>query len=241
MDKTPVNAKFRLLVVDDDKVLSPMVAEYLESKGYEVWLSYNGKDALDVFLNQQIDFCILDVRMPQKSGFELAGELKQISPDIPFLFLTGESHRDKRLEGLRLGADDYILKPFSMEELHLRIQAILKRTYSNKQKSRTSDQPDAFGKFNYYKIPRELHCDGTTTVLSDIENKLLSLFLSSADGFVSREVALKKVWNDEYNAHSISLNVYISKLRKILSQDPAIRLLNVHGSGYQLIIRSSIE
>ncbi|MEM7104822.1 MAG: response regulator transcription factor [Bacteroidota bacterium] len=241
MDSTPEMPTFKLLVVDDDKVLSPMVAEYLESKGYEVYLSHNGQDALDLFVKHDIDFCVLDVRMPHKGGFELATELRQLSPQVPFLFLTSESHRDKRLEGLRLGADDYILKPFSMEELHLRIQAILRRTFSNVQTPKSSTLPNSLGKFNYYAISREIKFGEETIVLSDIENRLLGLFLSSADGFVSREVALKKIWNDDYNAHTISLNVYISKLRKILSRDSDVKLLNVHGSGYQLIVRSTTD
>ena len=237
MNTTPQNHNYCLLLVDDDKVLSPMVAEYLEGKGYVVHLCNESQKALDIFVKEPIDFCILDVRMPIKGGFELAAELRQLSPEIPFLFLTSESHREKKLEGLRIGADDYILKPFSMEELHLRIQAILKRMFGSSRSKRQINTKAQIGKYIYHAQSRELQLEDELIVLSEIESKLLQLFIAATDGFISREVALKKIWNDDYHAHTRSLNVYVSKLRKILSADPDIKLLNVHGSGYKLIVR----
>ena len=226
-----------LLIVDDDRALSPMIEEYLSAKGYEVTLCHNATEGFKNVQSKKIDLCILDIRMPMKDGFELAKEIIEHSPNKPFLFLTSESDKKKRIEGLKLGASDYIVKPFSMEELYLRIKLILKRTHPLNEFSTSEVSNYTIGKYAFDINSRELVLGKEIQKLSTIENQLLQLFCEAKDGFINREVALKQVWEDEHLLKTRSLNVYVSKLRKMLSEDSNISFQNVHGLGYRMAIK----
>ncbi|MBK9151767.1 MAG: response regulator transcription factor [Saprospiraceae bacterium] len=227
----------RLLLADDDRSLSPLVQEYLESKGFVCHLHHNGFDALDDFRKSRFNLCILDIKMPMKSGYELAAEIKNLEPDIPFLFLTGQADKEDRIKGLEAGADDYITKPFSMQELYLRIKAILKRTemYGRLKNQHTKHE---IGSYLFDAESREISRDSQIIKLSAIENKLLKLFCTAADGIVLRDEALKHIWEDENNFRERSLNVYVSRLRNYFKEDPGIEFMNIHGTGYKLVVKS---
>jgi DNA-binding response OmpR family regulator len=225
-----------LLFVDDDLTLSPLTKEYLEAKGYDVTLRHSGDEGLRAFKSGGFDACILDVKMPLKDGFSLAEDIRQISPDIPILFLTGAVQKEERIRGLALGADDYITKPFSMEELFLRVRNILKR--STTQQKKNEQAVYEIGLYRFDVATRELHGGAEMIKLTAIEAKLLQLFSDSENGIIRRDNALQRIWGDEDMLKGRSLNVYVSKLRTFLSADPRIEILNVHGEGYQLVVRS---
>lgn len=225
-----------LLMVDDDLTLSPLVKEYLEAQGMKCTLCHNAFDALNLFKENQYDLCLLDVQMPMKSGFDLAKEMVGFKPQIPFLFLTGQTEKEDRIKGFEYGAEDYILKPFSMQELALRIKAILRRTIQ-RQAPVSENQPITLGSFLFYPDSRELIREDVVQKLSDLESKLLSLFLSNPDGIVVREDALKQLWKEDHMFRDRSLNVFVSRLRAFLKADSRIEILNIHGSGYKMHIR----
>ncbi len=227
----------RILMVDDDRTLSPLVKEYLEAKGFSCDLFHNAFEGLESFKKQSYGLCILDVRMPLKTGFELASEMKLLQPEIPFLFLTGEIEKEKRIQGLELGADDYITKPFSMQELHLRVQAILRRVEAPSRKKGEA-QIYQIGGYEFNASTRELKNEEKIQRMSAIEAKLLKLFCDAADGIIERDMALKLIWDDEHNFRERSLNVYVSKLRTYLGEDGRISFLNIHGSGYQMVVKA---
>jgi two-component system OmpR family response regulator len=225
----------RLLLVDDDRSLSMLLKEYLEAKDYQCDLFHNGFDAFEAFKKNDYSLCVLDVRMPMKSGLQLAEEIQSINPKIPFLFLSGQTEKEDRIKGLEAGADDYIVKPFSMQEVYLRIKAILKRIEISFD---IQAKPSVFdiGDYTFITDVRELRYKEESFKLSDIECRLLTMFCEAPDGVISRENALKKIWTDENMFRERSLNVYVSKLRGFMKKDTRIEFLNIHGSGYKLII-----
>ncbi len=225
-----------LLLVDDDLTLSPLVKEYLDARGMPCTLCHNAFDALTAFKKNHFDLCLLDIQMPMKNGFDLAREMVSFKPDIPFLFLTAKSEKEDRIKGFEYGAEDYILKPFSMQELVLRIKAILRRT-ALRSTTTSSAGPFAIGTFLLYTDSRELKQGETVQRLSEIESRLLSMFIIAPDGIVLRELALKQLWKDEHMFRDRSLNVFVSRLRHYLKADPGIEILNIHGTGYRMIIR----
>ncbi|MDF1699134.1 MAG: response regulator transcription factor [Saprospiraceae bacterium] len=227
---------YKILLVDDDRMLSPLVKEYLEAKDYTCTLCYNAHDGLKEFNKKEFDLCILDIVMPLEDGYELAAKITNINPNIPFLFLSGKTQQEDKIKGLEAGADDYILKPFSMKELYLRIQAILKRSKSQGS-SKTPSIEYQISSYSFNPSARELKRDEDTLNLSWIESQLLHMFCQAPDGIISRDIALKQIWSDEHNFKSRSLNVYVSKLRNYLQADPSIRIRNIHGSGYQMVIK----
>jgi len=227
---------YKILIVDDDRTLSPLVKEYLEAKHIECTLCHNAFDGFKVFKKEEFDLCILDIVMPLEDGFELAAKLTNLNPNIPFLFLSSKTQQEDKIRGLEAGADDYILKPFSMKELYLRIQAILKRSQSRGNNKQELVEYE-ISSYTFNPSARELKREGETMNLSWIESQLLHMFCQSADGIISRDVALKQIWSDEHNFRSRSLNVYVSKLRSYLQVDPKISIRNIHGSGYQMLIK----
>ena len=231
--------KKHILIVDDDRALSPLVAEYLQAKNFETTLCHNAEEGLKKFRSLDIDLCVLDIKMPIKNGFALAHEIREFSSDIPYLFLTSESAKEMRIEGLKMGADDYILKPFSMEELFLRIQLILKRSFFQNNQKKENRSHYKIGKLNFDSNTRQLSDGNEVINLSTIETQLLQMFCESNNGYVERENALKLIWNDDDMIRTRSLNVYVSKLRKHLESDPTISFLNVHGSGYKMVVKDN--
>jgi len=231
---------YRILYVDDDRTYTPVTQEYLESKGLQVSLYHSAEQGLAAFRRQPFDLCILDVKMPFKDGFTLAAELREIQPSLPFLFLTGQNSREDRIAGLQLGADDYVVKPYSVEELFLRITAILRRVKPEDQ-GRTVSDGMRLGSYRFHPDTRQLHGAKGIQRLSTIESQLLQMFLAHREGIVDRETALQRIWSDEHMLHGRSLNVYVSRLRKYLRDDPRLEILNIHGTGYKLVLQEGPE
>ena len=224
----------KILYVDDERHVSAMVAEYLESKNFHTTLIHNGLDGLEVFKKEQFDLCLLDVKMPFKDGYSLAEDIRAFNEHIPFIFLTAQSQKEDKIKGLTLGADDYITKPFSMEELFLRIQNILKRAnLQNTVKRKTAIYN--IGYFVFDADSRTLKHENQEIKLTAIESQLLKMFCESDNGLIDRELALKRIWNDDAMLHGRSLNVYVSKIRSYLKTDSRIEVLNVHGVGYKMV------
>lgn len=226
-------SKTRILVAEDDTNLGMVLKEFLKAKGFEITLTVNGKEAMDKFSTEIFDFCILDVMMPIKDGFSVAEDIRKADKNIPILFLTAKTMKEDTIKGLKLGADDYITKPFNMEELILRINAILRRT------TETSDIKDKnniqVGKYLFNYNQQLLICDGISQKLTSKETELLYILAINAFQNVERNVILKKIWGDDNYFNGRSMDVYIAKLRKYFKDDKTVEIMNIHGSGYRLI------
>ncbi|MBI3500362.1 MAG: response regulator transcription factor [Bacteroidetes bacterium] len=227
--------KISILLAEDDRNLGNLLREYLEAKGYETKLATNGKEALDFFNKNGFDLCLLDVMMPIKDGFALAREIRSADKNIPIVFLTAKSMKEDAIEGFTAGADDYITKPFSMEELLLRINAILRRVKN--QTLRQSEQNEfKIGKFKFNYSERTLEIKGKETIeLTTKEADLLKLLCLNSNDVLDRNFALRTVWQNDSYFSARSMDVYISKLRKYLSEDTKVEILNIHGRGFKLI------
>lgn len=225
--------KPRILLAEDDVSLGSLLKQYLIAKDYEVDLFVDGEKAYKGFMGKQYDLCILDVMMPQKDGFTLSKDIKRINSEIPVMFLTAKNLKDDILKGFSLGADDYLTKPFNMEELLVRIEAILRR--SGKTPKDKMETNFTLGKFKFDSNKQILTIDDNETKLTTKENELLRLLANHANDILERNYALKLVWGDDSYFNARSMDVYITKLRKHLRPDPAIKILNVHGKGYKLI------
>ncbi len=222
----------KVLLAEDDQNLGMILNDYLTAKGYETILCRDGEEALATFKKADgLTICILDVMMPKMDGFELAEEIRQLDSKIPMIFLTAKSMKEDTIAGLKLGADDYITKPFSMEELLLRIQAILRRT----QPEDTERGQYTFGKFAYDYQKRILKHGEQEVKLTSKESELLKLFAQNVNQTVDRTKALKVVWGDDSYFNARSMDVYIAKLRKYLKPDENVQILTVHGQGFKLV------
>ena len=206
--------KLRILLCEDDENLGTLTREYLEDKGYKAELFADGEAGYKAFLKGKYDICLLDVMMPKKDGYQLAQEIRAVNSDVPIIFLTAKALKEDILEGFKIGADDYITKPFSMEELVLRIEAILRRVKGKKGKEVTVYK---IGKFTF-----------------DTQRQV-SLLCAHMNEILERNFALKTIWIDDNYFNARSMDVYITKLRKKLKDDPSIEIINIHGKGYKLI------
>lgn len=222
----------RILLAEDDENLGSLLKEYLEIKGYKTGLYINGNKAYKGFIQEHYDLCLLDVMMPEKDGFTLAKEIRQINSDIPIIFLTAKTLKQDVLEGFSIGADDYITKPFSMEELLFRIEAILRRTHSG-----SGNQQDVFkvGRYDFDAQKQTLTIDKQAQKLTTKEAELLKLLCNNKNKVLERNFALRTIWFDDNYFNARSMDVYITKLRKYLKQDPAVEIINVHGKGFKII------
>ena len=224
--------KLKILLCEDDENLGMLLREYLQAKGYATELCADGEAGYKAFLKTKFDICVLDVMMPKKDGFTLAKEIRNSNQDIPIIFLTAKTLKEDILEGFKIGADDYITKPFSMEELVFRIEAIIRRTKGKKNKESTVYH---IGKFTF-DTQKQLLCLGDEQrKLTTKENELLALLCSHANEILQRDFALKTIWIDDNYFNARSMDVYITKLRKHLKDDPQIEIINIHGKGYKLI------
>jgi DNA-binding response OmpR family regulator len=214
--------------------LGSLLKEYLDAKGYSTVLAVNGKQGYDVFSKDKFGICILDVMMPIKDGFTLAKEIRAIDINIPIVFLTAKSMKEDALEGFTIGADDYITKPFSMEELLMRIKAILRRT-DNKSVKNTDQEEFKIGKYKFDYKHQVLDLKGTQHKLTTKEAELLKLLCLHENDVLDRNFALKSIWHDDNYFNGRSMDVYIAKLRKYLKEDSAVELINVHGKGFKLL------
>ncbi len=229
-----MNKGIRLLVAEDDENLGQLLATFLRSKNYEVELAEDGKIALNKFRNGKYDFCIFDVMMPELDGFSLAKEVREIDKQIPILFLTAKDMKNDKLKGFALGADDYLTKPFIMDELIARIEAILRRA---KVEGSSNDGEFMIGKLRYQPELRLLHTDSEVKKLTTKENQLLQLLVKNQNEVLDRQATLRAVWGDDNYFNGRSMDVYIAKLRKMLKDDERIEIMNVHGKGFKLIVK----
>ena len=226
--------KLKVLVVEDDPNLGTLLKEYLNAKGIDTELANDGVRGMKAFKTNKFNFLILDVMMPKKDGFTLAKEIRLVNQQIPILFLTAKSMKEDLLKGFQSGGDDYMVKPFSMEELMARIEAISRRSIKEEKKE-TLDKPKKVGKYEFdYKL-QKLHLDGTSQNLTTKENELLGLLVKSKNNVLDRNEALSIIWGDNNYFNGRSMDVYIAKLRKHLKQDENIQIVNVHGKGFKLI------
>lgn len=224
--------KLRILLCEDDENLGMLLREYLQAKGYATDLCPDGECGYKAFMKETYDLCILDVMMPKKDGFTLAQEIRQANTEIPIIFLTAKTLKEDVLEGFKIGADDYITKPFSMEELTFRIEAILRRVRGKKNKGSNLYK---IGKFTFDTQKQLLTIDGRQTKLTTKESELLALLCAHANEILQRDFALKTIWIDDNYFNARSMDVYITKLRKHLKEDDSIEIINIHGKGYKLI------
>lgn len=226
--------KIRVLLAEDDRNLGNILKSYLEAKGYSTKLCSNGQEAYDMFVREKFDFCVLDVMMPVKDGFTVANEIRQHDKHIPILFLTAKSLEEDKLKGFQAGADDYLTKPFSMDELLMRMEAILRRSGVSTSGIKTFQ----IGKFEFDYNSQTLKNDGVELRLTSKENELLRLLCENLNETLDRSFALNKIWQDDSYFNARSMDVYIAKLRKYLKEDPNVELMNVHGIGFRLIVKS---
>jgi DNA-binding response OmpR family regulator len=227
----------KILLVEDDPNLGFLTQEHLEEKKYKVKRELNGKSALDLFQKESFDLCIVDIMMPIMDGFHLVSEIKKLNQDIPVIFLTAKSLKEDKIKGFKLGADDYITKPFSVEELYYRVEAIKKRTYGKKKESLKRFQ---LGKYDLDFEKRTMSINSELKTLSSKEASMLKIFCENVNQSVNREEILISVWGQNTYYNSRSMDVYISKLRKYFSSDERIKILNEHGVGFKLIYNADI-
>ena len=230
------NDKLNIFLVEDDANLGTILKEALEMSDYNVSLYKDGEEGWNNFTKGTFDMCLLDVMMPKKDGFSLAAEIRKVDTAVPIIFLTAKSLKEDKIEGFKVGADDYITKPFSMEELELRIEAILRRT--NKNQFESNDQKVfQIGKFTFNHDDRTLVIADKSQNLTTKEAALLRLLCIHQNSLLERDIALKSVWHDDNYFTGRSMDVYITKLRKYLKDDENIEIINVHGSGFRLMIK----
>ena len=227
-----MDEKLRILLCEDDENLGMLLREYLQAKGYNADLFADGESGYKAFLKGKYDICVLDIMMPKKDGFQLAQEIRTINSEVPVIFLTAKALKEDILEGFKIGADDYITKPFSMEELVFRVEAILRRVRGKKNKESTVYH---IGRFTFDTQKQLLVIGDKQTKLTTKENELLALLCSHANEILQRDFALKTIWIDDNYFNARSMDVYITKLRKHLKDDDQIEIINIHGKGYKLI------
>ena len=229
-------SKKKILLVEDDNNFGSILRDYLTLHSYETTLAKNGIEGLEKFRKYNYDLCILDVMMPFKDGFSLASDIRAINDEVPLIFLTAKSLKEDVIKGFKIGADDYLIKPFDSEILLFKIKSIFKRKISLKKA--TDNKVDyIFSSYRYNSKFRELQFKNDKPVtLSPKEGKLLTLLLDNMNDLTTREEALVKIWNDDNYFTSRSMDVYVTKIRKYLSKDPKIKIENIHGKGFKFSI-----
>lgn len=226
------NERMRILLCEDDENLGMLLREYLQAKGYDTVLCTDGEAGYKTFMKDQFDLCVFDVMMPKKDGFTLARDIRQNNQEVPIIFLTAKTLKEDILEGFKIGADDYLSKPFSMEELTFRIEAILRRVRGKKNRDKTVF---TIGSFTFDTQKQLLMRGDEQTKLTTKESELLSLLCANANEILQRDYALKTIWIDDNYFNARSMDVYITKLRKHLRADENVEIINIHGKGYKLI------
>lgn len=225
--------KTKILLAEDDENLGMLLKEYLRAKNFEPYLFANGEKALKSFDREKYDICVLDVMMPVMDGLTLAKEIRIKNKEVPIIFLTAKSMKEDVIEGFQIGADDYITKPFSMEELIFRIEAILRRTkggHANENGTYT------LGGYVFDFGKQTLLFADQVQKLTTKESDLLKLLCDNMNSVLERNYALKSIWVDDNYFNARSMDVYITKLRKYLKEEPSIQILNIHGKGFKLLV-----
>ncbi len=227
--------KYKILLCEDDSNLGLVLKNFLELNDYDVTLERDGRLGLGAFQREKFDLCLLDVMMPNVDGFTLAEEIRDIDPDLPLFFLSAKTLKEDILQGYRLGADDYITKPFDSDVLMHKIKAIIKR---NEEDHKVTDNIEfELGAYHFNPKLRELKIKETTQVLSPKENELLKMLAEYKNDLLTREKALKKIWGSDTYFNGRSMDVYIAKLRKYLKEDSTIEIVNIHGNGFRLVVQ----
>ena len=224
----------KILLAEDDNNLGLLLRNYLNVKNYETVLCPDGKHALEVFAKDPITLCILDIMMPEMDGLTLAKEIRRIKPNIPIIFLTAKNQKEDIITGFISGADDYITKPFSMEELLYRIEAILRRT--SEPVIPKKEEKYSIGEYTFDTLKQKLSYRDQILKLTTKESELLELLCRHKNEILERNYALKTIWIDDNYFNARSMDVYITRLRKYLIKDSSVKILNVHGKGYKLLI-----
>lgn len=231
--KTP---RAQILLVEDDTNLGYVIQDNLKMKNFAVQLYADGQTGLKAYLNNNFDICLLDVMLPKMDGFELADEIRSLNRDTPIIFLTAKSLTEDKIKGFKIGADDYITKPFDFEELLLRIEAILKRTQTGDQKEKADISKLEIGEYVFDTVNQMLIHGEENRKLTRKEADLLKLLCIHQNKILSRELTLKTIWGSDDYFSGRSMDVFISKLRKYLQDDPNIQILNVHGVGFKMLV-----
>ena len=227
--------KARILYVEDEIFLAKIVKESLESRGYEVILETDGADVLTRFKKYNPDICILDVMLPNKDGFAIAEEIRELSPDVPIIFLTAKTQTTDLVKGFQLGANDYIRKPFSMEELIARLENALRNRSSEVLQSLARNEM-SIGQYAFNPHRQTLSENGAERKLSFRENELLKLLYENRDRVIDRRDILNLLWGSDTFFNSRTLDVYITKLRSYLKNDPSLQIITIKGVGYRFVI-----
>jgi DNA-binding response OmpR family regulator len=227
--------KYKILLCEDDSNLGLVLKNFLELNDYDVTLERDGRLGLGAFQREKFDLCLLDVMMPNVDGFTLAEEIRDIDPDVPLFFLSAKTLKEDILQGYRLGADDYITKPFDSDVLMHKIKAIIKR---NEEDHKITDNIEfELGAYHFNPKLRELKMNENTQVLSPKENELLKMLAEYKNDLLTREKALKKIWGSDTYFNGRSMDVYIAKLRKYLKEDSTIEIVNIHGNGFRMVVK----
>ncbi|MCL2412993.1 MAG: response regulator transcription factor [Bacteroidales bacterium] len=228
----------KILLAEDDQNFGPFLQTYLNAKGYPCFLVRNGEDALDAFLTGEYNFCITDVMMPMKDGFTLVKQIRKHNATIPILFISARNLEEDRLQGFKVGADDYLTKPFSMDELKFRIEAIVRRIEIVKEQERLVF---SIGRLTFDYDLQVIMTPDQKIRLTPKESDLLRLLCQYQNEVVFRTTALRKIWGDNTVYTTRCMDVYMTKLRKFLRDDPDIQLQNIHGRGYKLFVQNQKE
>lgn len=233
------STKFELLLVEDDEALSFIVKDNLEQKNYQVEVAENGEIALQLFNRNKYDLIILDVMLPKIDGFEVAKAIREKNEQVPIIFLTARSMTEDKINALTIGADDYIPKPFSMEELLLKIKIFLKRSQSHPIPQKQEDNPSLrIGKFEFHPNNLTLSTQDNARNLTLKEADLIRFFAENPNKVLSRNEILEKVWGSNDYFLGRSLDVFISRLRKYFKEDPNIKIINLHGIGFRFSVKN---
>lgn len=226
------------MLVEDDPNLSEVIMDFLELQGYEIIRAFDGEEGLTAFYRNQVDLCLIDVMMPKKDGFGLVEEIRKLNEDVPVIFITARSMKEDRIRGFRVGCDDYLSKPFSTEELELRIHAILKRCQTRFHDARVNEKEIyTIGNYTFDYSNMVLKINGGEQRLTKKEADLLHLLAINKNQLLKRELVLKMVWGDDDYFIGRSMDVFITKLRKHLKEDPGISIINYHGTGFLLEVK----
>ena len=229
------NKKPKILLCEDDTNLGMVLKNYLELNDYEVVLERDGRLGLAAFQREKFDICLLDVMMPNMDGFTVAEEIRDVDPDMPLFFISAKTMKEDIIQGYKLGADDYITKPFDSEVLLHKIKAILKRNEELHREEANAEYD--MGKYHFNPRLRQLTADKQTQTLSPKENELLKMLCEYKNDLLPRDVALKKIWGSDTYFNGRSMDVYIAKLRKYLKDDSTIEIVNIHGNGFRLVVQ----
>ncbi len=227
--------KSKILLVEDDTNFGQVLKNYLEINDFIVELARDGILGLAAFRREKFDICLLDIMMPNMDGFTLAEEIRNVDPDVPLFFLSAKSMKDDILTGYKLGADDYITKPFDSEVLLHKIKAVLKRNQELQERHHAQVE-FKIGEFRFNSKLRTLEIFGKAQTLSPKENELLTMLCEYKNDLLPREAALKRIWGSDTYFNGRSMDVYIAKLRKYLKSDPNVEIVNIHGNGFRLVV-----